>query len=79
MQRYSQQNAPFERGNFHKEMVSLILKDKHTVKTKNRDAKGEMMIMMESYAANDGLRSQESQIWQQDLFQGGSTPGRRWA
>ena len=28
-------------------------------KTKNRDAEGEMMIMMESYAANDGLRSQE--------------------
>lgn len=40
--------------------VSLILKDRHTSKTKKRDAKGEMIIVTESCAANDVLRSQEN-------------------
>lgn len=40
--------------------VSLILKDRHTSKTKKRDAEGEMIIVTESCAAYDVLRIQEN-------------------
>lgn len=47
------------KATFHKETVFLILKDKHTVKTNKWDAKEEITVV-EGYAANDGLRSQQS-------------------
>ena len=44
---------------FHREMVPLILKDKHTVTTNKRDFRGQIITVVKSYADNDGLRSQE--------------------
>ena len=47
---------------FHKEMAPLILKDSYTLKTKKRDAKGELILVVQSYSDDECLRSQEKPV-----------------
>ena len=44
---------------YRKEMVSLILKDKHTVTTNKRTLEGQMITVVKSCVDNDRPRSQE--------------------